>query len=93
MSTEYYFEPEMKYEDFIKSKSVDILEPPRVVYQVEHRLVHKNGNYCYAFNLDGDVRLERFGGNSIWMIFPDIIEEHGVRIFDEFGLEYPECND
>lgn len=91
MSTQYVLEPPIKYEEFLLGKSFEVHAPPRKVYIVDHKVIKRNKTYLYVYNIDGNVRLEAFGANNIHNIAPAIMEEFNVKIFDEYGLEFPDC--
>ncbi len=92
MSTEYYTEPGIEYEQFLAAESVEVRDSPKTVYLLPHKLVWCGGSFVFARKGDdGNVRFERCGRNDISNVFPHIIEEFQVKIFDEFGLEYPDC--
>ena len=103
MSTQYTFEPPIKYEDFLKGKCFVVQDPPRKYYLKvpiaesatpeynEHMVIRRDKTYLHVFNDNGNAHLERFGANNIENIIPYIIEEFNVKVFDEFGLEFPDC--
>ena len=94
MSTEYYTEPKIPYEKFLRTKSIEIKNPPIQIYVMPHMLCQVDRTYIYVFKDEsGDARFERFGSNDIKKFFPLVIKEFHVRVFDEYGIEYPDCYD
>ena len=92
MSTQYITIPPIKFEDFLQGKSFKVQYPPKPVYLTEHRVITNNGSYLYVFkDENGNAKIERYGRNDINNVFPSIIEEFGVKVFDEYGLEFPNC--
>lgn len=90
MSTRYTTIPPIKYEDFLLGKSFNIQKLPICAYTIEHILIEKNDTYLYVYKNEenGNIRFERCGTNSVSNIFPSIIEEFNVKIFDEYGIEF-----
>lgn len=92
MSTEYTTEPKINYDDFIEfaiQSGIGMSNSPIPYYPCRHQVICHNGSYLYVFEDDkNDIWFERFGVNQVNNVFPKIIEELEVRIFDEFGNEY-----
>lgn len=90
MSTTYTIEPNISYETILQTTSVEVQEPPQIVYMHPHKVLHSNGSYIYIFDVNGITTFERCGINNIDNIFPKLTEEFCIRFTDQYGLPYPE---
>ncbi len=92
MSTEYTIHPPINYDDFIEfatQSGIEMSNAPIPYYPCRHKVICHNGSYLYVFEDDlHNIWFERFGINQVNNVFPKIIKELGVQIFDEFGNEY-----
>lgn len=92
MSTRFYTEPPIPYNELLKSKSLVITDPERAVHTVDHKLMTAPDckGTLFVFQADdGSARFERFGSQNP-MILGAVAEDFGVQIFDEYGLKWPE---
>jgi hypothetical protein len=92
MSTEYRTEPPIKFNDLLNAKSVMLMEAPAKVFITRQIVIENKGSFIYVReDEEGNCEFHRFGINNIHNVFPAIIKEFNVKIFDEYGLEYSEC--
>lgn len=90
MSTEFYTEPPIEYAVFLAACPVTVEDPFEPKYILPHKRM-RLGTVCIwvCENERGEATFERFGRNNPTEIFTNIIRHFGVRIFDEYTLEWP----
>lgn len=88
MSTEYI--ASIQYDDFV-NRIILTLEEPKEPFLVDtHKIIHEYGSYIHVTkDREGNLILIRYGKNSIWEIFQQIVDQFGCKIVDE----YPDCMD
>lgn len=90
MSTEFYTIPGIEYSVFLAATSVDVSLPRRNVYIMPHMVLGFEGSRIMCFEQeDGTAWFERFGGNDPYPVFMNILDQFSVKIFDQYGLEWP----
>ena len=92
MSVEYQTKPPLSYERLLQAKTVAIVHPTTKYFNSDHAIVYKNKTFIHFYKDEGgNAIFVRFGKNDIHQVFPSIIEEFGVEIWDEYGTQYPDC--
>lgn len=92
MSTSYFTNPTIQYEEFLKKTTLEIIEPKQKVYINENKGLHYNENYLRVLKTDdGNCEFIRHGINESFPLLAKIIEDFNVEIIDEYGLKYPDC--
>jgi hypothetical protein len=91
MSTAFTTEPKILWTDFLARTSLQLCEAPRLVYTTPHRLLRsaQHERTLFAYEDDGFVSFERFGMGNPEILYV-VMADFGVRIFDEYGIPWPE---
>jgi hypothetical protein len=96
MSTGYTTDPKISYDEFVSSglEGYKIYTQDKPLYicpcQVIESTVDGRKNYIHVMNEDGYCRFERFGRNHVTPLFEDIIKKYNVKVYNEYGVEYPD---
>ena len=95
MSVEFYPIPAIPYGDFVERCGqrfvLEEVDPPR--YTTSHKYLRERDGLCGLFVFeteDGNVAFEAFGKitKAVDAIFPHITEQFGVKIQDQYGLDW-----